>query len=84
MTFSWVGSRELAFSKTPENLIRLAHQVFSPMAFLGVGSHVLAPGSSVIFDIAHENCILDSSVDYEGYFISSKGFLLMVVDIIVI
>ena len=45
MTLSWVGSRELAFLKTPENLICLAHQVFSPMAFLGIGSHVLAPGS---------------------------------------
>ena len=43
MTLSWVGFRELAFSKTPENLIRLAHQVFSPMPFLGVGSRVLAP-----------------------------------------
>ena len=32
------------FFKTPENLICLAHQVFSPMAFLGVGSRVLAPG----------------------------------------
>ena len=45
---------------------------------------MLAPGSSVIFDIAHENCILDSSVDYEGYFISFKGFLHTVVDIMVI
>ena len=45
MTLSRVGSRELAFLKTPENLIRLAHQVFSPMAFLRVGSPVLAPGT---------------------------------------
>ena len=37
MTLSWVGSHELAFSKTPENLIRLAHQVFSLTALLGVG-----------------------------------------------
>ena len=37
MTLSWVGSRELAFSKTPENLIRLARQVFSLTALLGVG-----------------------------------------------
>ena len=35
---SWVG-----LFKTPENLIRLARQVFSLLAFLGVGSHVLAP-----------------------------------------
>ena len=40
-----VGSHELTFLKTPENLIRLAHQVFLPMAFLGVGSCVLAPSS---------------------------------------
>ena len=33
---------------------------------------------SVVFEIA------DSSVDYEGYSISSKGFLLTVVDIMVI
>ena len=45
MTLSWVGSRELAFSKTPENLICLARLVFFPMALLGVGSRVLAPGS---------------------------------------
>ena len=32
------------FFETPENLIRLAHQGFSLMAFLGVGSHVLSPG----------------------------------------
>ena len=41
MTLSWVGSRELAFSKTPENLIRLARQVFSLTALLGVGSREL-------------------------------------------
>ena len=32
-----MGSRELAFSKTLENLIRLARQVFSLTALLGVG-----------------------------------------------
>ena len=37
MTLSWVGSRELAFSKPPENLIRRARQVFSLTALLGVG-----------------------------------------------
>ena len=35
----------ISLTETPENLIRLAHQVFSPMAFLGVGSPVLAPGT---------------------------------------
>ena len=30
---------------------------------------------SVIFEIAYECCILDSSVDLDGYSISSKGFL---------
>ena len=39
---------------------------------------------SVIFEIASKHCILDSLVDYDGYFISSKGFLSIVVDIIVI
>ena len=37
MTLSWVGSRELAFSKTPENLIHLARQVYSLTTLLGVG-----------------------------------------------
>ena len=38
----------------------------------------------VIFEIAPKYCILNSSVDYEGYSISSKGFLPTVVDIMVI
>ena len=39
---------------------------------------------SAIFEIAPKYCISDSFVDYEGYFISSKGFLPAVVDIMVI
>ena len=39
---------------------------------------------SVVFEIASKYCILDSSVDYDGYSISSKGFLPAVVDIMVI
>ena len=39
---------------------------------------------SVIFEIAFKYCILDSLVDYEGYSISSKGFLPIVVDTMVI
>ena len=39
---------------------------------------------SVILEVASKYCILDSSVEYEGYFISFKGFLPTVVDIIVI
>jgi len=39
---------------------------------------------SVILEIALKYCILDSFVDYEGYFISSKDFLPAVVDIRVI
>ena len=39
---------------------------------------------SVIFEIASKYCILDSSVDYDGYSISSKGLLPTVVDIVVI
>ena len=36
-----------------------------------------------VFEIASKYCILDSFVDYEGYSISSKGFLSTEVDIIV-
>ena len=39
---------------------------------------------SVFFEIASKYCISDSFVDYDGYFISSKGFLAMVVHIMVI
>ena len=39
---------------------------------------------SVVFEIAPKYCILDSFVHYEGYSISSKGFLPTVVDIMVI
>ena len=38
---------------------------------------------SVISEIASNYCILDSFVDYDGYSISSKGFLPTVVDIMV-
>ena len=40
--------------------------------------------SSVIFEIASRYCISDFFVDYEGYSISSMGFLPTVVDIMVI
>ena len=39
---------------------------------------------SVVFEITPKYCILDPFVDYEGYSISSKGFLPTVVDIMVI
>ena len=38
---------------------------------------------SVIFEVAPKYCISDSFVDYEGYSISSKGFLPTAVDIMV-
>ena len=38
----------------------------------------------VILEIASKYCISDSFVDYDGYSISSKGFLPTVVDIMVI
>ena len=39
---------------------------------------------SVVFEIASKYCILESFVEYDGYSISSKGFLPTVVDIMVI
>ena len=38
---------------------------------------------SVVFEIVSKYCISDSLVDYDGYSISSKGFLPTVVDIMV-
>ena len=39
---------------------------------------------SVVFEIASKYCIFYCFVDYDGYSISSKGFLPTVVDIMVI
>ena len=39
---------------------------------------------TVISETASKYCIFDSFADYEGYSISSKGFLPTVVDIMVI
>ena len=39
---------------------------------------------SVAFEIASKYCISDSFVDYDGYSISSKGFLPKVLDFMVI
>ena len=39
---------------------------------------------SVIFEIAPKYCISDSFVDFEDYSIPSKGFLPMVINIMVI
>ena len=39
---------------------------------------------SAVYEIVSKYCILDSFVDYDGYSISSKGFLPTVVDIKVI
>ena len=39
---------------------------------------------SVVFEIASKYCISDSFVDHDGYYISSKGFLPTVGDIMVI
>ena len=39
---------------------------------------------SVVFEIASKYCISDSFVGHGGYSVSSKGFLLAVVDIMVI
>ena len=39
---------------------------------------------SFVFEIASKYCILDLFVDYDGYSISSKGFLPTLVDIMVI
>ena len=39
---------------------------------------------SVVFEIASKYCILDSFIDYDGYSVSSKGFLPTVLHIMVI
>ena len=39
---------------------------------------------SVIFETVSKYCISESFVDYEGYSVSSKGFLPTVVDVMVI
>ena len=39
---------------------------------------------SVVFETVSKHCISDSFVDYDGYSISSKGFVPTVVDIMVL
>ena len=39
---------------------------------------------SVVFEIVPKYCISDSSIDYDGHSISSKGFLSTIVDTMVI
>ena len=39
---------------------------------------------SVNFETAPKHCISDSFVDYEGYYIPSKGFMPTVLDIMII
>ena len=39
---------------------------------------------SVIFEIASKYCISDSFVDYDGFYVSPKGFFPTIVDIMVI
>ena len=39
---------------------------------------------SVVFEIVPKHCISDSFVDYDGYSISSKGLLPIIVDIMVL
>ena len=40
--------------------------------------------NSVAFELSSKYCISDSFVDYDGYSISSKGFLPTILDIMVI
>ena len=49
-----------------------------------VGAQYANGDHSFIFEIASKYCISDSFVDYDGYSVSSKGFLPTVVDIMVI
>ena len=39
---------------------------------------------SAVFEVVSKYCISDSFIDYGGYSISSKGFLLTVIDVMVI
>ena len=72
ISVSWI----IRSNNTRRNLFfKTDHSVFSLMCVLSL---------SVIFEIASKYCISDSFIDYEGYSISSKGFLPTVVDIMVI
>ena len=64
----------------------LGHRLICPYQYRDIEWFALEPNRdhSVVFEIASKYCILDSFVDYDGYSISSKGFLPPVVDIMVI
>ena len=54
------------------------------LGYCGVEWFTLEMNCLVVFEIAPTYCISDYFVDYDGYSISSKGFLPTVVDIMVI
>ena len=49
--------------------------------YRGIVWFALETDHFVVFETAYKYCILDSFVDYDGYSISSKGFLPTVADI---
>ena len=60
---------------------RLSHRLDHPIS---VAFMFLYLNHSVIFEIAPKHTISDSFADYDGYSISSKGFLPTVVDVMII
>ena len=81
----------------PEGLVDLLVEPFSISFFSIIGWGIdldyrdiewfaleMNRDNSIIFEIAPKYCILGSFVDYEGYSISSKGFLPTLVDIMFI
>ena len=60
---------------------RLPHRLDNPIS---VAFMFLSLNHSVIFEIAPKHNISESLADYDGYSISSKGFLPTVVDVMII
>ena len=58
--------------------------MFSSKSFIVFAALEMNGAHSFIFEMAPKDCISDSFVDYEGYSISSKGFLPTVIDTVVI
>ena len=87
--FSWI----LKFQKVLQVFIEPFNFSFLSITGWGISLHFcdiewfaleMNRDHSVIFEIASKYCISDSFVDYDGYSISSRGFLPTVVDIMVI
>ena len=83
----WIAARQASLSIThSQSSLRLTSIESVDLDYCDIEWFALEMNRdhSIVVEIASSYCILDSSVDHDGYSISSEGFLPAVVDIMVI